>query len=78
MYFKDVLVVRKDGSREVVKKPAQKVDTFSELPAYKDSIGAAWEVVRTTGLIGFRKHAGMYEATDKGWVLLEKTNSGDV
>lgn len=71
--MKIIKVDAKTGARTEVESESYTVGTYSELPKYKEKLGQFYEVTKTTGLIGFRKHAGLYQATDKGWVLLEKT-----
>jgi len=61
------------------------VNTFAELPTTGISVGTVYQVLTTTGIIGFRKKAGFYRWTGSSWetadreqaelVLYDNTNS---
>lgn len=45
-------------------------NTFAELPAASSHAGEYWGVLTTTGIIGFRKFAGLYRSDGTNWVYL--------
>jgi hypothetical protein len=46
------------------------VDAFAELPVANLSTGDYYVVLSTTGIIGFRKFAGLYRSNGSNWVYL--------
>jgi TonB-dependent receptor len=45
-------------------------NTFAELPAASGHAGEYWSVLTTTGIIGFRKFAGLYRSDGSNWIYL--------
>lgn len=46
------------------------VNTFAELPSAAANSGQYWGVLTTTGIIGFRKFAGLYRSDGTNWIYL--------
>jgi hypothetical protein len=45
-------------------------NTFAELPPAATHSGEYWSVLTTTGIIGFRKFAGLYRSDGANWIYL--------
>ncbi len=80
-----LLISLLSGGESGIAKKFESVNTFAELPSSGIDAGTIYQVLTTTGLIGFRKKAGFYRWTGSTWdtadkeqaelVLYDNTNS---